>query len=571
MRQLSGLDAGFLYIESEQTPMHVGSLTLYQRPDDGENFARNVLEHIKNRLHLAPIFNQRLALMPFDLGHPVWVEADALDFDYHFQTHSVARGAKPGTQAALEALVAGLHEPLLDRAQPLWQFHLIEGLSDDRVAFYAKVHHAALDGAAGVLLANALLDLGPVPRVVEPPTAHAKPKAPSRTSLLGSLFSNTFAQYAKLARTLPGAVKRVADVAMAKGVAGTIAATREFGRDLSAPKTPFNVSIEAKRRFAMCSLPLSDIRAISAACDATINDVVMALCSGALRRFLISLDALPARSLIAAVPVSLRELGDQKMNNQVSMVPCSLGTDAKTAEKRLMAAKAAMGEIKGAMAKFKDLIPTDYPSLGAPWLIGGLATLAVKTKLADRLVMPANLVISNVPGPKVPLYLAGAKMLGYFPLSIVVHGMALNITVHSYAGQLDFGLIACARAVADLTPLAQAIGAEHIELKALAAHRLLGPVAHSKNALHKEAPKKATAKTPTPKPAEKVNTKQSTAKKVVAKPQTTKQPGTATAAKASVKKAVSATKVVATKVVVTKVAAKTGASKTSISKPSITK
>ncbi len=561
MRQLSGLDAGFLYIESEQTPMHVGSLTLYQRPTDGGNFARTVLEHIKSRLHLAPIFNQRLALMPFDLGHPVWVEADALDFDYHFQTHSIARGAKPGSQAALEALVAGLHESLLDRAQPLWQFHLIEGLSDDRVGFYAKVHHAALDGAAGVLLANALLDLSAIPRVVEQPAAHAKVKAPSRTSLLGSLFSNTFAQYAKLARTLPGAVKRVADVAMAKGVAGTIAATREFGRELSAPKTPFNVSIEAKRRFAMCSLPLSDIKAISAACDATVNDVVMALCSGALRRFLINLDALPSRSLIAAVPVSLRELGDQKMNNQVSMVPCSLGTDVKTAEKRLLAAKAAMGEIKGAMAKFKDLIPTDYPSLGAPWLIGGLATLAVKTKLADRLVMPANLVISNVPGPKVPLYLAGAKMLGYYPLSIVVHGMALNITVHSYAGQLDFGLIACARAVADLTPLAQALEAEHIELKALAAHRLLGPAVHSQ-----KSAQKSPIKTATKTRLAKVSATPSIAKNVAAKAPATKQTGKAlpiktftikaVAAKAPAKKAVPAKKV---------------ASKKAASKPSTTK
>lgn len=536
MRQLSGLDAGFLYIESEQTPMHVGSLTIYQRPADAGNFAHAVLEHIKSRLHLAPIFNQRLALMPFDLGHPVWVEADALDFDYHLQTHSIARGAKPGSQAALEALVAELHEHMLDRAQPLWQFHLIEGLADDRVAFYAKVHHAALDGAAGVLLANALLDLTATPREVAQPKAHAKAKAPSRSKLIGSLFSNTFAQYAKLVRTLPVAVKRVADVAIAKGVAGSIAATREFGRELSAPKTPFNVSIEAKRRFAMCTLPLSEIKAISAACDATVNDVVMALCSGALRRFLVALDALPNRSLIAAVPVSLRELGDQKMNNQVSMVPCSLGTDMKTAEKRLLAAQAAMGEIKGALSNFKDLIPTDYPSFGAPWLIGGLTTLAVKTRLADRLVMPANLVISNVPGPKVPLYLAGAKMLGYYPLSIVVHGMALNITVHSYAGQLDFGLVACARAVADLAPLAQAIEAEHVELKALAAHRLLGPVSHSKK------PAKATPKAPVNKPAKSsakpTSAKLPVTKRTAAKPASVKTAVKAPAVKAATQKAV---------------------------------
>jgi diacylglycerol O-acyltransferase / wax synthase len=476
MRQLSGLDAGFLYIESEQAPMHVGSLTIYQRPEGVRNFAEVVLEHIKSRLHLAPIFHQRLALMPLDLGHPIWVEANDIDYDYHFRTHNIARGKKPGTQAALETLVAKLHESLLDRAQPLWQFHLIEGLSDERVAFYAKVHHAALDGAAGVLLANALLDLTASPRDVPDPQARTEAKAPSRSKLIGALFSNTFAQYAKLARTLPSAVKRVADMAMAKGLSGTIAATKELSQGLLAPKTPFNVSIESARTFAMCQLPLAEIKAISAACDATVNDVVMTLCSGALRRFLSDSKQLPERSLIAAVPISLRELGDARMNNQVTMVPCSLGTDAKTPALRLAAAKRAMGEVKTATSKFKDLIPTDYPSLGAPWLIGGLAQLIAKTKLADRFVLPVNLVISNVPGPKVPLYLAGAKMLGYYPLSIVVHGMALNITVHSYAGHLDFGLIACARAVPDLAPLAAALIEEHSALKTLAAQTLLGPV-----------------------------------------------------------------------------------------------
>jgi diacylglycerol O-acyltransferase / wax synthase len=503
MRQLSGLDAGFLYIESEQAPMHVGSLTLYQRPSEADgSFAHTVLAHVQSRVHLAPIFHQRLALMPLDLGHPVWVEAGELDYDYHFVVHNLARGKKLAKQAALEDLVASLHEPELDRARPLWQFHFIEGLEHDRVGFYAKVHHAALDGAAGILLANALLDLTAIPRTVAPPEAGKAKANPSRSKLMGSLFSNTFAQYAKLARSLPSAVKRVADAAMAKGVSGTIAATRELGSGFVAPKTPFNVSIESKRRFAMVSVPLAEIKAVSAACEASVNDVVMAICSGALRRFLLDLDALPERSLIAAVPISLRELGDERMNNQVTMVPCALGTEHKTAEKRLAATKSAMGELKAATAKFKDLIPTDYPSLGAPWLIGGLAQLLAKTKLVDRLSLPANLVISNVPGPKVPLYLAGAKMLHYFPVSIVIHGMGLNITVHSYAGQLDFGLVACAKAVPDLAPLASAIALEHDALKALAAQRLLGTNTPAKTAARKsasvaeKAPAKSSAKAP---------------------------------------------------------------------------
>jgi diacylglycerol O-acyltransferase / wax synthase len=475
MRQLSGLDAGFLYIESEQTPMHVGSLTIFQRPDglSSAEFTDKVRAHIQSRLHLAPIFHQRLALMPFDLGHPVWVEAGELDFDYHFCVHRLG-GAKRRKQT-LEELVAHLHEGMLSREHPLWQFHLIEDLPDHQIGFYSKVHHAALDGAAGVLLANALLDLSETPRVVEKPLAGVKIKSPSRSKLLGSLFSNTLAQYAKLARTLPSAVKRVADVAMSKGVGGAWNATRELGQGLMAPKTPFNVSVSAQRRFAKASVSLAEIKAIAAASDSSINDVVMAICSGALRRFLQATKQLPSKSLIAAIPISLRELSDQRLNNQVTMVPASLGTDCKTAAKRLEAVKAAMTEVKTTTGKFKDLIPTDYPGLGAPWLIGGIAQLVAKTKLVERLSLPANLVISNVPGPKVPLYLAGAKMLAYYPMSIVVHGLALNITVHSYATQLDFGLIACAQAVSDLAPLADAILAEHAELKNLAAQILLSP------------------------------------------------------------------------------------------------
>lgn len=501
MRQLSGLDAGFLYMESEQAPMHVGSLTIYELPDGARDFAAQIRKHIVSRLHLAPIFHQRLALMPFDLGHPVWVESQELDLDYHIQQHTIARGARAGSDASLEKLVASLHAALLDRAQPLWQFHIIEGLSDGRIGFYAKVHHAALDGAAGVLLANALLDLGPTPRTLEAgQNKGSKPtSSPSRSKLIGALFSNTFAQYAKLARTLPSAVKRVADLAMSKGLSGTIAATKELSQGLLAPKTPFNVSIEAGRQFASCTLSLAEIKAIAATCDATVNDVVMALCSGALRSYLQQHKALPERSLIAAVPISLRELGDERMNNQVTMVPASLGTHGKSAAQRLQAAKSAMGDVKVATGKFKDLIPTDYPSLGAPWLIGGVAQLIAKTKLADRMALPVNLVISNVPGPRVPLYLAGAKMLSYFPVSIVVHGIALNITVHSYNGHLDFGLIACAKAVPDLALLAEALKAEHQELKAYAASVLLGP---SKKSRPQKRPEKldkstnASAKAP---------------------------------------------------------------------------
>jgi diacylglycerol O-acyltransferase / wax synthase len=240
---------------------------------------------------------------------------------------------------------------------------------------------------------------------------------------------------------------------------------------------------------------LTEIKAIAAAARVSINDVVMCLCSGALRQFLLDAKQLPAKSLFAAVPISLRETSDQRLNNQVTMLPVSLNTDGKTTAARLQAIQASMTELKSTTGKFKDLIPTDYPGLGAPWLIGGIAQLVAKTKLLERVSLPANLVISNVPGPKVPLYLAGAKMLAYYPLSIVVHGMALNITVHSYDQHLDFGLIACADVLPDLKPLATALENEHAQLKAHAAKILLAPLSVSKRpSVRAAADKKARAK-----------------------------------------------------------------------------
>jgi diacylglycerol O-acyltransferase / wax synthase len=504
MRQLSGLDAGFLYIETEQTPMHVGSLSVYAAPE-ASDFADILRAHIQKRLHLAPILTQRLALMPFDLGHPVWVDAGELDYGYHFQVHTLSKRKSGASDAELHQAVADLHAAVLDRDKPLWQFHLLQGLSGGRFGFYAKVHHAALDGAAGVLLANALLDLSPQPREVEA-NASKPARTPSATKMIGQLFSNTFAQYAKLARTLPSAVKRVADVALEKGVSGTLQATRELGKELLAPKTPFNVSIDRARSFATLSISLAEVKAIAAACDATINDVVTAMCAGALRSYLQAHKQLPNRDVIAAIPISLRDQSDARMNNQVTMLPCALATLEKTAQARLLAAKAAMGEIKGTTSRFKDLIPTDYPSLGAPWLISGVAQLFGKTKIANHISMPVNLVISNVPGPKVPLYLAGAKMLAYYPVSIVIHGLALNITVHSYAGQLDFGLISCAKAVPDLSKLCEALEREHEALKAVAAEKLLGPLAKSASKAKPKTAVKTAAKAGA-KPAGKIASK----------------------------------------------------------------
>ena len=468
IRSLSGLDAGFLYIETPEAPMHVGALALFAYPAHEHGpLIEHVRAHLAGRLHLSGVLNQRLALMPFDLGHPIWVNADDIDLEHHVRH---AKLPKPGSLAALEKLVAKLHAEPLDRSRPLWQFWIIEGLRDGSFALFTKVHHAALDGAAGVALAHALLDLGPSPRSVPAPSDKEPKPPPGVRRKLGMLFTNTLAQYTKLAKSLPD-IAQMASSGAGKLRAALKAPTALVDRWL-APRTRFNVAIDATRTIATWSLPLPEFKSVAAMLDASLNDLLLTLCSGALRRYLKAQRELPKASLIAAIPVSLREQGDASANNQVTMLPCHLGTQFAEAEDRLAAVQAGMAELKQTTSTYKSLIPTDYPSLGAPWIVSGLAQLYAKSKLAERVPLPVNVIISNVPGSPIPLYLAGARMLAYHPISAITHGLALNITVQSYEKALDFGLVACARAVPDLAAVIDALAAEYDELKALAAARL---------------------------------------------------------------------------------------------------
>ncbi len=469
--------------------MHVGSLTIYDPPADlPGSFVDHVREHLRKRLHLAPLLHQRLELMPLELGHPVWVEAGEVDLDWHVRGERLKR---PGALQHLEAMVPELHAQPLARSRPLWHFTVIEGLAGGKVAMYSKVHHAALDGAAGVQLANAMMDVGPVPREVPAPHLR-RSAAPGRRKLLGELFSNSLAQYAKLARSMPDAVRAVAD--SAAGLKDKLGQLGHLREQLLAPKTRFNTQIGARRAFATLSLPLEQIKAVGAACGATVNDVLLATVSGALVRYLRRHKDLPKRSLVAAVPFSLRVDGDAQMSNQVTMLPATLATDLRDPGMRLAAIHAGMGRLKSTTTNFRQLIPTDFPSLGAPWLFGGLTQLFQRTRLADRLPLPANLVVSNVPGPPVPLYLAGARMVGYYPVSIVVHGLALNITVHSYDGRMDFGIVACADNMPDLPDYVDDLREAFDELRDAAADAL--------------APRRAAAKSkprPAAKPARKTS------------------------------------------------------------------
>lgn len=469
MKKLGGIDATFLYMETPETPMHVAGLTLFEPPASlSGTFHAHFLEFFRSRVHLAPIFEKKLARTVFELDHPGWVDAGEIDWDYHIRRHVLP---SPGSFSQLEALVGELHSTLLDRARPLWQFTVVEGLDDGNVAIYSKVHHAAIDGGAGMAIAAALYDLGPKPRAVKPPPpkppAKRKPTVEERAILgVHDFVASIARQHLRAMEAVPQALNTALGMLAPKqGDEGGAGGLPDLG-EMLAPKTPFNVTIGAARAYAARALSLTDAKAVARGTGAKINDVVLAVCAGALRPFLEERGALPSRPLVAFVPISLRAPGDADASNQVFGMNCAIATHLADPLERLAAIRKAAGGSKTLAGGVKDVAPKDFSLLGAPILLPGLAQLYGRTGLADILPQAVNLTISNVPGPPVPLFCAGAKILAMWPVSIPVHGIALNITVQSYQDRLDFGLTACRKAVPDLAALADALAPALAGLKA---------------------------------------------------------------------------------------------------------
>ncbi|MGL6112931.1 MAG: wax ester/triacylglycerol synthase family O-acyltransferase [Rubrivivax sp.] len=476
MDQLSGLDATFLYLETPEMPMHVGGLQVYELPAGYKGrFVRELRRHVTQRLGVARVLRRRLWWMPLNMANPAWVDA-VPDMQQHIVEIKLPRSARIGTgMAELQAQVGHLHTVLLDRTRPLWKLHVFEGLAPaanghKRVAVYTQLHHAAVDGHAAVALGNALFDLGPVPAPV--PARVSKRRKIYRlemTEMLRGVLGNQAQQVAHIVRSLPATVGTLTGAArQAITRAAFIGGNKSSVKNLTlAPLTPLNLQITAQRAFATVSLPLPELKALGKAHGATINDMVLVVCSSALRRYFGKRRSLPRKSLIAAVPVSLREKGDTSPDNQASMSLISLGTNIADMRRRLDHVKAATGAMKATLGSVKSILPTDFPSLGMPWLMEAVTALAGKARAADRLPQVANLVISNVPGPPVPLYLAGARMCMNYPTSIVTHGLGLNITVQSYDQSLDFGLMADAKAMPDVQELADAIAIAFDDLRVL--------------------------------------------------------------------------------------------------------
>jgi diacylglycerol O-acyltransferase len=443
MDHLSSMDASFLHFETPETPMHVGSLMLLDLPaGHAGDYYEEVKAMLAKRLHLSSVLTRKLATMPFELAEPVWIDDDDIDLDYHVRSVTLRR---PGTMEQLHQLVARLHSTLLDRSRPLWEMVVIEGLANGQVAFYCKAHHSGVDGKAGVELAKVLYDVSPRMRDVPPPRRRRRGDYQLGVAeLLQTSVANAARQYGKVIKLLPTAAR-------ALGAAGKVLLkqrTPKGARSLNiglAPKSIFNDSITNQRSYSTLSVPLVELKELGTRVGGTVNTIVMAMCGNALRRFLKERELLPTKSLVAIVPVSLRSADDSSMNNQVSGIRVDLATDIRDLPERFKAIHASSEAAKAVVRELKPVLGVDLPVTGAPWLMTGLASLYGRSNLARRLPQAGNVLISNVPGPAMPLYMAGARMTHYHPVSIPYHGMALNITVQSYAGSLDFGITACRR------------------------------------------------------------------------------------------------------------------------------
>ncbi len=452
MKRLSLLDALFLYMETPQTPMHVASVTIFKPGSPQDDLFARFREHTAARLDLLPSYRRRLEPTPLGIDHPVWIVEDKLDLEYHIRHAALP---KPGGMDELRTLIAQLHAVPLDRSRPLWEYHFIEGLEDGCFAVYIKVHHCTMDGVAGMATLGVTYDFAPgaeherAPQKVVPPDVEPSDFIELTSTAVGDFVRQGW----RAVKSLPGVARALTKVAP------------HFGRDArflyryvkEMPRTPFNKAISAHRVYATSSLPLQDVKALAKSQGVTINDVVLGLSAGALRRYLLEHAVLPEKPLTAGVPASLRPFGNAQLNNQVVFTLSRLPTDVGEPLPRLAAAHAAGQEAKDLFADMRDLVTTDVSILGAPLVVMALTRLWAGARAANYLSPFFNIVISNVPGPRQTMYCVGAPATHYFPVSIPYHGCALNITVQSYLDQLDFGLIACSETVPDAQRIADFI------------------------------------------------------------------------------------------------------------------
>ena len=457
MDRLSGLDASFLYLESGAQLMHVCGLIVVDPATipGGYDFDK-FKEELSRRVSDVAMFNRKLKLVPGKIDFPVWVLDEEFDIERHVHRLAVP---SPGGERELSEVAGHLAGIPLDRTRPLWEMYVIEGLASGQIAVFSKMHHSSVDGVSGSNMISYLCSLeadAPPLETADDPSASASARVPSDLELVGRGVVSTVTKPWQLAKLVTPTVRTIADT-VSRARQGTAMAA-----PLTAPRTSFNGTITGHRSIAFTDISLDDIKAIkNAVPGATVNDVVLALSGGALRRYLQDRGELPDSSLLASVPVSVH--GETKRTggrNKVSTIFCKLGTDLEDPRERIT----AMAEANAQAKEHHKAVPADtlqeWADFAAPRTFGLAVRMVSDLRLAERGPVIHNLVISNVPGPPVPLYFIGARIDALYPLGPVFHGAGLNITVMSNNGEMHIGAIACRELMPRVWDLADQFQAE---------------------------------------------------------------------------------------------------------------
>jgi diacylglycerol O-acyltransferase / wax synthase len=480
VRQLTALDEQFLALEGPRQYGHVGGVAVIDpsTAPGGQLDLADLQYLIAERLPLIPPFRWRLVEVPFDLDYGYWI--DDPDFDLDFHVRELALPA-PGDDRQLAEQVARIFARPLDRSRPLWEVYLIHNYHGNRAVVLSKIHHAVIDGLSGAEIMGALLDLTPEGREAPPDLTGSADTHPGEIEMLARGLLGVPRYPLRLLRSVPRALPNIDEVPQLAGIpgvklAGQVAkvAQRALGggggvvghQDLVPPRTSFNGRVSPHRRFAFGQLSLDEVKAIKNRHGVTVNDVVVSLCAGAVRRWLLAHDELPDDPLVAQIPVSVRTEAQQgTYGNRILIMSAPLFTNEGRPVERLKQTHEALAEMKERHRALPAELLQDANQFVPPAVFSRAARLTFALSSSQRGRPAWNLVISNVPGPQFPLYLAGAKLEANYPVSVVTDGLGLNITVMSYCGHLDFGIISDREQMPDLWTLIDFLGDELKSLK----------------------------------------------------------------------------------------------------------
>jgi len=457
LRQLTSLDAQFLALENARQSGHVAGAALLDpsTTSTGTLTVADIQALIAERVPLLPPLRWRLAEVPLGLDYPYWVDDSDFDLDFHVRELALP---SPGSDAQLAEQIARITSRPLDRARPLWELYLIHGLHSGHVVMLTKIHHALIDGMSGAEIMGLLLDLGPdAPSLADDRRWRGEVDSPpSSLEMLGRGLLGLPRYPLRILTALPSAIPNIEDTPFSTlpgaGLLGALtgrarqllgAESFTAGRRLVAPRTSFNGRISPHRRFAFGRLSLDEVKAVKKARGCTVNDVVVSMCAGAVRRWLIDHEELPDEPLVAQVPVSVRtsdEVGTY--GNRILLMSAPLFTDEADPVRRLALTHEALADMKDHHRALPADLLQDANNFIPPAVFARAAQLTFRLSSSGAARPNWNLVISNVPGPQIPLYCAGARLEANFPVSVITDGMGLNITVMSYCGNLDFGIVA---------------------------------------------------------------------------------------------------------------------------------